>query len=356
MSFVCLWNRSWQTGQERRERGAGNGGQPGAAGHGTIPLRPLLPDALSPLLAVVPRISVTGQGVVWADARGLRAGEVAGELLRRVEALDPEHGGETRAGVARVAIAAAAAARSGEERVTGVEPGEERAFLAPLDLALLGASDPGLLGMLEGVGIVRCGQLASLPREAVEVRFGAAGAALWRLSRADDPRPLFAPIPRERPHASLDWEDYVVTDPERLVFTANALLTTVCDAMRARGETARRLELSLALADGSTSLHRLGTARPTARRDLWLRRVRLLLDDLRLADAVSGMAIQAEGTTPVLARQGDLFDRGFAAARVREETLLRLLDDHGPVLQSPRCSSHPLPERRTEWRGEGIGV
>ncbi len=63
-----------------------------------------------------------------------------------------------------------------------------------------------------------------MEREAVEVRFGPAVVESWRRARADDRRQLFTPIPRLLPHASLDWTDYVLTDPERLVFTANALL------------------------------------------------------------------------------------------------------------------------------------
>ena len=47
------------------------------------------------------------------------------------------------------------------------------------------------------------------------------------LPRADDPRPIFSKIPRTLPHASLEWEDYTLRDPERLLFIINSLAPDV---------------------------------------------------------------------------------------------------------------------------------
>ena len=55
-----------------------------------------------------------------------------------------------------------------------------------------------------------------------------------------------APVP-ERPRASLEFVDYVVSDPERLAFTVNALLGRLCDELVARGLHARALLLTLSL-------------------------------------------------------------------------------------------------------------
>jgi hypothetical protein len=60
-----------------------------------------------------------------------------------------------------------------------VAAGSEREFLAPLSLAALGVPDP-LLGWLADVGIERCGELAAVSREAVEVRFGGGAVQWWR--------------------------------------------------------------------------------------------------------------------------------------------------------------------------------
>ena len=75
-----------------------------------------------------------------------------------------------------------------------------------------------------------CGDLARLDLESVEVRLGAEGARLWRLSRADDSRRIFTTVPRSLPSASLDWVDYTLKDPERLVFIINALIGNITTA------------------------------------------------------------------------------------------------------------------------------
>jgi len=319
MSYVCVWSPGWSTG-------GGPGCDPAV------------------LLEVAPRVAAEERGVIWADARGLPAGRVAEAVLERVG------DGSARAGVAGVPVVAEVAARGeGEEgRVRVVGAGGERAFLATKPLALLEPGDR-LLALLEGVGVRLCGELAVLEREAVEVRFGAEGVRLWRLSRGDDPRRIFAPVPPERPHASLEFIDYVVTDPERLVFTANALLGSVTEALRRRGEHARRLVLTLSLANGGVWRRTLKPARPTASREAWLRLVRGELERLTLPDAVAGLGVEVEATEEAGVRQGDLFDRGFATAGAVEAALSRLIEGQGEVVVEPELTGHPLPERRARW-------
>lgn len=321
MTFVCLWSPRWATV-----------GAP-------------LAEAAAPLLEVAPRVVVEGRGVVWADARGLPASRIAWRLLERVGWRTEE----VRAGVAAVPVAAELAARSGDSPVTPVEPGRERGFLAPLRLELL-EPERRLCALLDGVGVRTCGELAALPRESVEVRFGAEGVALWRLARADDSRLLFGPIPRERAHAAMDFVGYEVRDAGRLVFTANALLESVCAALAGRGERAREMMLALTLSGGGVMREAIHAARPTAERAAWLRRVQDRLDRLRLPDAVTGVALQVEGVEPASALQGDMFDRGFATAAPVEEAVSRLVDAHGPVFVEPEVEGHPLAERRTTWK------
>lgn len=322
MSYVCLWTPSRATGEAP------------------------LAERAALLLEEAPRVAAEARGVLWADARGLPAPRLARTLLERLAACGTE---EVRAGVAEVPVAAELAARSASVPVTVVEPGEERPFLAPLPLELLDP-DPRLLALLEGVGIRTCGRLAEREREAVEVRFGAAGSALWRLARADDPRRLFRPFPRERPHGSLDFIDYAVEDAARLIFPLNGLLERVCGTLRARGERTRHMTLRLRLRGGSGSERSLRLAIPTARRAPWLRRIRRVLDDFTLSAPVTGVALRVEGTEPASARQGDLFDRGFPTAGRVEEAMARLLDAHGPLFVEPETCRHPLAERRTRWR------
>jgi len=282
--------------------------------------------------------------VIWADGRGLDAARMAADMLGQLAAVGVA---DVRVGIAAVPVVAECAARREAAGGRVVVVGDGRDFLAPLPLAML--ADERTEALLEGVGVNTLGELAALDAESVEVRFGAEGAALWRLARAEDARRLFRPMPPERLAASIDFVDYVLTDPARLLFTANALLGTVCDRLQARGEHARRMLLVLPLANGTEWRRSIKPARPTASRDAWLRLVRAVLDRITVADAVAGMALEVEATEPAGVQQGDLFDRGFATAGAVEAAVARLLESHGPVVVVPENDAHPLAERRTTW-------
>jgi hypothetical protein len=166
----------------------------------------------------------------------------------------------------------------------------------------------------------------------------------------DDERRLFAAVPPERLQASVEFVDYVVTDPERLVFTTNALLGGLCERMRESGSHGRRLRLRLPLANGTVWERTLRTARPTADRGAWLRLARALLERLTVPDSVAGVAVEVESTEAASAVQGDLFDAGFATAGAVEAAVARVLEDQGPVLREPVSSGHPLAEVRSGSR------
>lgn len=319
--FVCLRSPRWSTG--------------GA-----------LAELATSLLSDAPRVAADARGVIWADARGLSGPRLAHTLLAR---LDPACTGEVRAGISDVPVAAELATRAGEGPLTLIASGEARAFLAPLPLLLLDP-EPWLLPLLDGVGLQHCGDLAGLTREAVEVRFGAEGVRLWRLSRGDDPRILFRPIPPERPCASLDFVDYQVTEAARLVFSAHALLGAVCEILQRRGERSRVMALSLSLGSGSTLRSELRCSRPTAQRGPWLDRIREELERLALPDTVIGIQLESIGEESISAIQGDLFDRGFATAGAVEEVVARLIDRFGAVFLEPERNEHPLADARTRWQ------
>jgi hypothetical protein len=312
--------------------------------------REATPDGvLEALLGAAPRVSLEA-GRAWLDVRGLKAAEVHAGLRRRLEAV----GVAVRCGAGlRPVVAEAAAGQAAVGELVEVAPGREREYLAPLPLGVLGVADP-LLGWLADVGIGRCGELASVSREAVEVRFGGDAVEWWRRSRGADERRLFGPVPAERPEASVDFVDYVVTDPERLVFTTNALLGGLCEQMQESGAHARRLRLRLPLANGGVWERTLRTARPTADRSAWLRLARALLERITVPDSVVGVSVAVESTEAAAAVQGDLFDVGFATAGVVEEAVGRVLEDQGEVIREPASSGHALAERRRGSRSVGL--
>jgi len=223
--------------------------------------------------AGAPRIAVAAS-VVYADARGLDAFDLAERLVARLRADDAQ----VRAGVSRLPVTAEVAARGAAAGEVRVVPEDERGFLAPLSLSVLAIAEP-LQELLWGVGIDSCGALAALEREAVEVRFGPELISAWERARGEDRRQLFRPVPAEPPVSSIDFVDYVVSDPERLIFSVNALLAGLCDELVAHGRHARRARLTLSLANGASWQRVLRPARSTASRTVWLRLTRALLAD-----------------------------------------------------------------------------
>ena len=298
------------------------------------------------LLERVPRVAVEVSGRIWADGKGLPGDAVASAIAARF----CELGAATvRCGIAGTPVAAYAAAGSaGPGAVVAVPRDGDRDWLAPFGLDVL-EPDAQLRQLLEGVGIETCGGLAEIEQEAVEVRFGGEAVAVWRRSRAEDERRLFRALASSRRQASLDFVDYVVTDPEQLVFTANALLGGLCETLAGWGAHARRMEFVLPLANGEVWRKTLRPARPTASRSVWLRLVRSAIERLTVPDAVAGVSLEVRETESASAIQGDLFDAGFATVPVVEAALARLIEAQGPVVVRAEPVAHPLAERRTNF-------
>jgi hypothetical protein len=325
MTFVCLSNLAIPTG-----------------GASAAELAPLL-------LERAPRVRVDGAGddaVIWADGRGLQGRSLATALLARLRL---EGCAGARAGVASAPIVALVAARhaAGDGEVVEVPLQQERAFLDSHPIRVL-APLADLAALLDGTGLECCADLARLDQAAVEVRFGGAGVALWRLARGEDRRLLFGIAPRPLPHASLEWTDYVLRDPERLLFVINRLVASVTAPLRELGQGARAFTLVFGLASGGAVEHPFHPSRPSADQRAWVRLVRNELERVRLPDAVTGVTLRVDAVLPSESAQGDLLDRGFATARAAEEALARLLDQ-GATVVAPRTSRHPLLRRRSEW-------
>jgi hypothetical protein len=295
---------------------------------------------LAQLLAYAPRVRAEAGGV-WADARGLPWAATAARLRA---ALGPE----ARAGVARVPAVAAVAARWGEAAVTVVPPGKEAAFLAPRPLAVL-APAPGLAAQLAAVGVTTCGALAALSADAVAVRFGAAGVALWRRARGEGP-PLGWPTAPADVAASLRWGDRALRELEALRFVVQRLVTAVAERLRARGERAGALALTLELEGGGAVRWRLVAALPTARTEAWRRRVVEQLAERTLPDAVVGLEVPAPPRPPPAARPGDRPAPAPPPPPAAQRGGPRLVERWGPVLGRWEADAHPLPLRRRRWR------
>jgi protein ImuB len=121
-------------------------------------------------------------GLVTFETRGVERlyGGVEAALTRALasvgSAWDPRAGAGTRR---FVALAAASVARPGQAVI--VEGKEEQGFLEPLPLSLLPLPSDRY-AELEGLGVRRLGELASLPGGAVEERLGPEGKRAWSLA------------------------------------------------------------------------------------------------------------------------------------------------------------------------------
>ena len=289
-------------------------------------------DFVRQAVLLAPRIRVEPlRGLLWADARGLDGRAVAAALLGLARSLPAESlgGGETSealekddnpvavpgAGVADTPIAAVVASRRGRGGIMMVPPGQDRIFLAPLDLGLLDPPPaPSLFPLLAGIGIECCGDLAALDLQSVEIRFGVEGIRVWRLARADDFRPIFGPRPRELPQAMLEWVDYELDNQEQVLFIVNSLLATVTDELARRRQGAATMLLEFVLADRTTVEVPIRCANPTADRKTWLRVTRAALEPVTFSAPVTRIGLRAASATPLADRQADLFDRGHATA------------------------------------------
>ena len=321
MSYVCLWSPSWPTGAD-------------------FPA-----ELVAAFLQHSPRISVGDGGRVWADARGLTLGQLAEQLL----IVSHEHGyDDVHAGAALTPIAAEVAAMQSTSPLVIVKPGNDRTFIAPYPLAVLEPQEP-VADLLDGLGILTCGALAALDAEAIEVRLGYEGVRLWQRARADDDRWIFrAPI-RALPSASLEWVEYGLKDPERLLFVINSLVGAICTSLIERGERAKEIALVFSLGNRTQRTHLVRSSRPSSEQKRWMRLIREALDTLTLPDAVTGVALRVESVTGNDGAQGDLFDRGFASAHIVEDAIIELTDDLGDVVVVPQNSAHPLVEEQTNW-------
>jgi len=130
-------------------------------------------------------VESTEPGIVTFETQGVERlyGGVEAALARALASVGTAWDPRAGAGARRfVALAAASVARPGQAVI--VEGKEEQGFLEPLPLSLL-PLPPDRYAELEGLGVRRLGELASLPGGAVEERLGPEGKRAWSLAGGD---------------------------------------------------------------------------------------------------------------------------------------------------------------------------
>jgi DNA polymerase-4 len=128
-------------------------------------------------------LDMTDQVTEWEDVV-----EAALGLQRRIKkriGLSLSLGVATNKLVAKVA-----SDRDKPDGLTVVRPGEEAAFLAPLPVRALWGVGPVTAEKLAEMGVTSVGELAEFPEDILCDRFGRNGAAMVRMARGVDERPV----------------------------------------------------------------------------------------------------------------------------------------------------------------------
>ena len=314
--------------------------------------------AVTPLLERVEGRSPSGDDdggqLVFLDVRGTSRlhGGAAGLFAAVRRALAPV----VPRGLALASnrFTAEVAARSRQHAVT-VPPGDEALFLAHLPLDELPLS-PALARRLLPLGLRTLGDLASLPVEAVERRYGPEGVALHRLARGEDEAGLLP----ERPEGAgrvLRELEHPVDRLDRLEPTLEEALAWLLAAVEERGQGALRLRLQLQGEKGplSGSGWEAVAAAPETRVALWLDLLRLRLSDAPPGAPVEALELSVVEARAVEAHQTRLFggEPPRDGAR-RREALARLMEHLGEgAVGTPRLRADHRLEARAAGRGQG---
>ncbi|OYW04764.1 MAG: hypothetical protein B7X11_02585, partial [Acidobacteria bacterium 37-65-4] len=216
-------------------------------------------------------------------------------------------------------------ARRGDAVV--VRDGDERAFMAPLPLALL-EPGPEAAAMLARWGLATAGELANLERREVGLRLGPAGVALHRLACGEE-TDAFVPDPiREALREGVELDDPIGA-LEPFLFVTSGILARLAQRLELRGEGFAGVLLELRLEGAGRREIPLALVAPTRDVPAVLALARLQLEAHPPGAPVEGVAALV---TPGRVRfaQGSLFGAPMPAPGKLSTTLARLAALVGP--------------------------
>jgi DNA polymerase-4 len=285
-----------------------------------------------------PIVEVGELGLVYAEISSFKrrfrdeanlARELMEEAIAALE-LDVRVG---LAGSKFVAQQAAQAALAG--RPCTVPADEERAFLSPLDIAVL-PLDLEMESRLRSLGVRTLGALAKLPRLAVMRQFGGHAAVLYDLACGVDARPVRAdtpPLLLSRSHAFSD----PLSDRTPLLVYVERMTDDLAGELDRHGYQAEGLRLELVEESSETSSVGKPVKPPSSSVDKLFRLAQRLLGGLTVSGPVVELSITAYplrpfhlGATQLTLFSGRVSDGQFG--RALRETLRRLRDRFGEVV------------------------
>jgi len=300
---------------------------------------------LRALECVAPEVEPAGLGCAYLDLRGLERHYAGADDLARtiVRAVREETGLLASVGIASGKFPARIAALLADPGAANVvRTGQERRFLRDVSAGLL-PFDPEIAQRLHALAIHTLGDVAGLPRTAVEAQFRGIGGRMWDLANGIDGDPL---VPRRTAEAiteRLSFESPVVTS-EALIMAARQVVRRL--SMRLERRAARKMHAQV-LAEGRLVWERLETFRDATSDEVrMMTLLKTRLSALQLTEAVDTIAVTLSEITREPARQSKL----ITETNPQLERLLESVHEirarfGGPMVwravEVDPCSRHP---------------
>ncbi len=281
------------------------------------------------LLGVTPLVERLGLDEAFLDVAGARrllgdAPTIAARLRRRLHedlGLWCSVGVAPRKLTAKLASEAAKPAAGPGGVVPGpgvvvVEAADELAFLHRHPVEALAGVGPATRPRLRRLGVRTVGDLAALPRGALEAALGKAAAhRLWALARAQDDRPV---VPADRPR-SVSHEETFAGDRysvEALVPEGVRQADAVAARLRRAGLAGRTVQVKVRFGDFRTITRSCTVTEPLDRGHELARVVRRLLATVDVSPGVRLLGVGVSSLTDGGSVQLRLDDRGPGWAEV----------------------------------------
>jgi nucleotidyltransferase/DNA polymerase involved in DNA repair len=240
-----------------------------------------------------------------------------------------------------------AAVVSAPGEVCLVPEGQERRFLAPIDVSLLPCCRD-TLRRLELFGLWTMGDLASLPMGAVQAQFGREGRRIWELAQGIDREPL-RPLRREESIGEHLAFYAPLISREALVTAGRELLTRLLGQPAMRGRAARRMTLRALLSDGRCWERAIVFREATADREQMLCVLKSAIEAAPLTAPIEEVSIELSGFAGETGKQQGFFPGNGRQRRQVAESIRQLKARYGrsPVAQVVEVEPWSrIPERR----------
>jgi nucleotidyltransferase/DNA polymerase involved in DNA repair len=305
---------------------------------------------LRALETISPLVDPASLGCAFVGLDGLNGhyrdemalGDALAQAVRNASGLIPSVGLAEGKFTARVAAVVSA---PGE--VCLVPRGQERRFLAPIDVSLLPCSRD-TLRHLQLFGLRTMGDLAALPAGAVQAQFGAEGRRIWELAQGIDREPL-RPLRREesvREHLAFYAP---LISREALVTAGRQLLTRLLGQPAMRGRAARRMMLRALLSDGRCWERAITFREATADQEQMLCVLKSAIEAAPLTAPIEEVSIELSGLTARTGKQEGFFVGNGRQRRQVAESIRQLKARYGrsPVAQVVEVEPWSrIPERQ----------